>query len=355
MPTRSTSKNFGTADRPQPFASACLGWLLAGMLQSAAFDYEGHRAINLLALDALPAEFPAFVTTPAARERVAFLAGEADRWRNSDEPSLRHENALDHFIDLEDLADYGIKVSELTPFRYEFAAQVALARSRHPGRFALNPATSNPDRTKEWPGFLPWAMAEGYARLESAFSYLKAYEEAGTREEVQNAQANVIHLMGVMGHFVGDAAQPLHTTKHYNGWVGPNPQGYTTSRGFHSWVDGGYIAKRNVLDMPALRARVVPVSVPALRAASGRSSAFQRSVDFVLEQHRQVEPLYRLDKEKKLSSEGPRGAEGVPFFQEQLLRGSRFLAELWVTAWQQAPPDRYLQSRLAQRKLKTGQ
>ena len=39
--------------------------------------------------------------------------------------------------------------------------------------------------------------------------------------------------MGVMGHYVGDCAQPLHTTKHHNGWVGENPHGYTTWPGLH--------------------------------------------------------------------------------------------------------------------------
>ena len=36
-----------------------------------AWDYEGHRTVNQLALAALPANFPAFVKTPAARERIA--------------------------------------------------------------------------------------------------------------------------------------------------------------------------------------------------------------------------------------------------------------------------------------------
>lgn len=47
--------------------------------------------------------------------------------------------------------------------------------------------------------------------------------------------------MGVMGHYVGDLTQPLHTTKNYNGWVGENPAGYTTSKGFHAWIDGGFL------------------------------------------------------------------------------------------------------------------
>src|SRR5262245_6588123 len=74
-----------------------------------AWDYEGHRAVNQLALAALPADFPAFVKTPEARERIAFLAGEPDRWRNiTDDQSLPHFNGPDHYLDLEELADYGL-------------------------------------------------------------------------------------------------------------------------------------------------------------------------------------------------------------------------------------------------------
>ena len=62
----------------------------------------------------------------------------------------------------------------------------------------------------------------------------------GTPQEISNAQANVIYRMGILSHFVGDASQPLHTTKHYNGWVGNNPKQYTTRRSFHSWIDGKF-------------------------------------------------------------------------------------------------------------------
>src|SRR5215472_12501525 len=74
-----------------------------------AWDYEGHRLVNQLALASLPTNFPQFVHAPAAAERIAFLAGEPDRWRNVQDLPLRHANGPDHYIDLEQLADYGFK------------------------------------------------------------------------------------------------------------------------------------------------------------------------------------------------------------------------------------------------------
>ena len=202
----------------------------AAPVAALAWDYPGHRIVNQLALASLPADFPRWVQAPASAERIAFLAGEPDRWRNSRAELLQHYNGLDHYFDLEELADAGLDVETLTPFRYVFAAQFAAGRAANPGRFPPFDPAKNLDHSREWPGFLPWAIAEYYAKLQSAFSYLKTFERYGTPAEIANARANVIYLMGVGGHYVGDGAQPLHTTIHFNGWVGPNPMGYTTRR-----------------------------------------------------------------------------------------------------------------------------
>ena len=65
-----------------------------------AWDYEGHRIVNQLALKSLPAEFPAFVHTPEAAERIAFLAGEPARWRNTPDQPIANYNGVDHYLDL---------------------------------------------------------------------------------------------------------------------------------------------------------------------------------------------------------------------------------------------------------------
>src|SRR5262245_29382745 len=98
-----------------------------------AWDYEGHRTVNQLALAALPANFPAFVKTSFNQERIAFLAGEPDRWRNQgDDVAFTHATAPEHYFDLEQLEDYGLSVSALPIFRYDFVAQLARGRAAHP-------------------------------------------------------------------------------------------------------------------------------------------------------------------------------------------------------------------------------
>src|SRR5437764_9214140 len=110
-----------------------------------AWDYEGHRAVNQLALASLPTNFPAFVRTPAAEERVAFLAGEPDRWRNTPDLPLKHFNGPDHYIDLEALEPCGLNPEMLPVFRYDYVAQLALARKAHPEKFPPIEAGRNED------------------------------------------------------------------------------------------------------------------------------------------------------------------------------------------------------------------
>jgi len=191
---------------------------------------------------------------------------------------------------------------------------------------------------------------------------LKAYEEmGGTAEEIANARADVIHVMGLLGHPVGDCAQPLHTTDNFNGWVGPNSNGYTTWRGLHSWVDGGFVAKAG-LNAVGLKSRVkAPAAFHLGPRPDGRDPLFVAVMEWFLRQHTQVEPLYQLEKAGKLSNErekaertpsffpGPVDPAGQVFMEERLLSGGEMLATLWVTAWQSAPVDTYLRGQLARR------
>jgi hypothetical protein len=319
-----------------------------------AWDYEGHRIVNQLGLAALPADFPAFVREPANVGRIAYLAGEPDRWRNVD-PWLQQVGAswTDHFLDLEELDEAGLDPRTVSSFRLEFAVAFAAGRAKHADRFPPIDPARNTARTREWAGFAPWAIAEWFQKLRSAFSYLKAFEEVGgTPEEIANAQADVIYVMGVMGHYIADCAQPLHTTKHFNGWTGPNPQGFTTVPGIHSWIDSGLINKANItLADLAPRATSAEPFTFAPRA-DGRDPFFVVAMDYIITQHELVEPLYRLEKDGRLGrGEQPVTPEGRAFIEGRLLTGGQMLGRAWVTAWRSAPVDAYLRTQLVKRQV----
>lgn len=314
-----------------------------------AWDYEGHRLINQLALDTLPTNFPAFAKAPIARERIGFLAGEADRWRNTTDLVLRHCNGPDHYFDFDLLEPAKIDVAQLSPFRYEFAVQLAKAHAANPQNFPAFDPLKDSDKTKAMIGFLPWTIAEHQGKLKSTFSYLKEYEAAGTPEEIANARENIIYIMGVMGHFVGDATQPLHSTKHHHGWVGANPKAYSTNYPIHSWIDGGYLQQFGV-SADKLRAKLRPATSVGGPGNAASANLFPAVVNFLQEQFKQVEPLYELEKAGKLSGRRELSQEGHDFLTGQMLRASQMLGDLWLTAWQQAPPDMFLRSALAKRK-----
>lgn len=328
---------------------SCLG---AAAPAVHAWDYEGHRIVNQVALASLPREFPSFVQSVNHAERIAFLAGEPDRWRNAPDLPLKQSGGswTDHFCDVEYLPAAGLDLGTITSFRYDFIVQYAAGRAANAAKFPAIDPVKNRDHTAEWPGFAPWAITEYFGRLRSAFSYLKVFEELGTFDEIANAQANIVTLMGTMGHYVGDVAQPLHTTRHHNGWVGDNPRGYTTWSGLHSWIDGGLAAKAGIR-LASVVSRVVPAEPLSLAPREDqRDPMFVAVFAYLLRQHAQVEPLYQLEKDGKLGhGEQTVAPEARAFVEARLLEGGQMLGAIWLTAYRSAGPDTYLRTALIKR------
>jgi hypothetical protein len=77
---------------------------------------------------------------------------------------------------------------------------------------------------------------------------------------------------------------------------------------------------------------------------------FPDVMNYIVEQHKRVEPLYQLEKEGKLSVDDERGLPGRDFLASQLINAGKMLGDLWYSAWQQAPPDAYLRTQLLNRK-----
>ena len=66
----------------------------------------------------------------------------------------------------------------------------------------------------------------------------------------------ILFYAGWLGHYVGDGSQPLHTTVQYNGWVGPNPNGYTTGHKIHWQFEGPFVAAN--IHAPEVEAKMTP-------------------------------------------------------------------------------------------------
>jgi len=83
---------------------AALSCLALGTPLAHAWGNEGHRMVNRLAAETLPADAPAFMRSESAIDEIEYLGPEPDRWRSPAEPELLAMQAPEHYIDLE-LAD----------------------------------------------------------------------------------------------------------------------------------------------------------------------------------------------------------------------------------------------------------
>jgi hypothetical protein len=311
-----------------------LAFLLLLVLASPAFawDAHGHRIIAQLAVESMGPDTPDWLKDPACVAQVADQATVPDRWRSTHLAQLTHLNNPDHYIDIEDLEAYGLTLKTLPPLRYEFIRAMVLAKERAGANFKgrpVNPAR-DPAKTEEWPGFAPYAIMENYGKLQSAFSTVRVLErvnDPARAAQLEMARENAKTVMGIMAHYVGDCAQPLHATKHHHGWVGDNPKGYTTDKGFHAEIDGA-VLRRHHIDAATVR--------PLCKADAKVSTLDPRDdvIAYIDTTFQTVEPLYQLKKSGDLDKE-----PGKQFICERLAAGASMLGAMYRAAWDSAAPD----------------
>ena len=314
---------------------------------ASAWDAHGHRTITRLALDAMvlatagqstgdpaaagnPASLlPQWITSDLARSMIAFQSSEADRYRGTKSNYLAHENNPDHYLDVEDLASYGLTLETVPPLRAQFISAMTVARHEHGEEIPPHNPRLNPSGDQEWPGFVVHAIMEHHAKLTSAMKTARTLEKLNDPKrapQLEMARANVLAHMGHLSHFVGDTAQPLHTTKHHHGWVGENPKGYTTERSIHSYIDGT-ILDIHKLDYLSLK----PSAKPA--AAIDPVDPWKDVLAYLQRSHDEVEPLYAL----KLSGDLEKDT-GKAFISDRLTDAGAMLGALYASAWKLSEP-----------------
>lgn len=315
------------------FAAVCV----AGVAQSVlAWDAVGHRAIGWLALDALPPDAPAFLREPGVRHAVAWNAAEPDRWRGQKNAFIMNSTYMDHFIDLEDLSDFGMTIDTVPMMRYRFVRDVAIARSKNP---AGPDGTSKPYNEKqdptgqnEFPGFTPHAICELHARLTSHFKtyrMLQKLNDPGRAPQLEMTKANIMSTMGILAHYTGDVAQPLHTTKHHHGWIGPNPNNYTTDGKIHAYIDGTVIFQHGLNYNTLKPTQTYTISIDKTDPAS----VWQAVIAYTKRSHGKVEETYKLFKDKAFERE-----EGKRFIVERLNDAGAMLGAIYASAWNASVP-----------------
>jgi hypothetical protein len=278
-------------------AQACLGW-----------GSDGHRMINRLATQNLPADMPAFLRRPAAIDEIEYLGPEPDRWRSPGEAELSSEQAPEHFLDLE-LADV---VGKLPRRRYDFIADLYAAGLTHPNLAAeLRP---------EKVGLQPYVTTEVYQRLKAAMREYRGLSAAG--KDTKPVEQAMIFYAGWLGHYVGDGSQPLHVTVNYDGWVGKeNPDGYTTQHGIHAMFETTFVAAN---------LKIADVA-PLMTAPHPLGDVFDDYVAYLRHSASLIERVYQLEKVGGFAGAGT--PEAKQFAAERLAAGASELRDLYYTAW----------------------
>ena len=276
--------------------------------QSFAWGADGHSIINRVAAAALPADVPEFLRSPAALDAMEYYGPEPDRWRSPAEPELDAAQAPEHFIDLE----YADLAGPLPRHRYDYIRALAVAQTKHPDLAA--------SLTPEKVGLQPYVTTEVYERLQSAFRDYRALVAA--RKDTKPSEAEIVFLAGWLGHYVGDGSQPLHTSIQYNGWVGPNPHGYTTEHRIHSLFESQFV-HANVT-----AADVAPL-IPAKPVALG--DVFDDYIKYLRHSNSLVEQTYQLEKSGAFAGAGT--PAGKAFVDQRLAAGATELRNMIYTAW----------------------
>jgi hypothetical protein len=315
--------------------------LFAWSPKARAWDEDGHIIITRVAYEKLPADMPTWLRTGQVRNRLEYLCAEPDRWRGQHNVHLDHVNNPDHYLDAEDLLPYGLGLRTLPPLRREFLDLLATKRLQDPKALAPRDPAKDKDYTRLVPGLLPYEIAELQWKLAASWTTLKTYEQYRDRvtdEMIDNARQNIVYQMGILSHFVGDGSQPLHLTRHHNGWIGQNPKGYTTAKNFHAYIDGGVIAHHHITKEDlAPRARP-PKSVST-------QDYWPQIGEYLETTFKQVEPLYELEKSGELDR-----SSGKAFIEDRLLEGGSMLCGVWVAAYQGAHIDEYRVQQLTKKR-----
>ncbi len=275
-----------------------------------AWGNEGHRIINRLAASNLPVDVPAFLRSEAAINEIEYLGPEPDRWRSAGEPELNAAQAPEHFIDLEPADALG----PLPRRRLDFEAAV-FASGQRPEKIGLQ----------------PWEATEVWERLKAA---LREYRQlSAAHQDTHAVEQAAVFYAGWLGHYVGDASQPLHTTVQYNGWTGPNPNGYNTSHTIHWKFEGVFVGAN--LHAADVQPRMTPVHVI-------EGDEFADYVAYLRQTSKYVEKVYQLEKIGGFEGQGTQ--ESRDFTADRLAAGASMLRDMIYSAWLQSGipvPDPY--------------
>jgi hypothetical protein len=265
-----------------------------------AWGEHGHKLSGRAASTALPKALPSFFRKAVGQ--LEYLNPEPDRWRSKTMTEMSEAYSYDHFVDLEMVPAAALDALD----RYAYLVALYQAGVKEP----------------EKAGLVHFHILELYQRLRTEFHLWRNAKDKKARQWIEE---RIINDAGILGHYASDAANPHHTTIHYNGWDKntPNPNGYTTDNTFHGRFESEYVQTHIVIRdlLPAIK------STPRIL-----DNPRQDIIAYIRNSNSLVERLYQLDKRAKYDKLTT-APENKAFAIDRLVAGAEMLRALWWTAW----------------------
>lgn len=239
-------------------------------------------------------------------------------------------NPPTHYINIEKV--YGAPLEKYSDLTYEFSQymQDAQAQGYEPNEV----------------GTAPWRVMQLYAELVKA---MKLVSQAMDQKALEKQGNQVLLMAGLMSHFIGDLANPHHTTANHNGQL-------TGQGGFHGYFESKTVAEQSF-------SMIAKISKKAKRNWLTKYSKQDRQEitsnpqklvwALVVDSHNRREKLEAIDRrfsllepsvsERDRAKRKPAKAMArhyKKFTIERIAIGASVLSNLWLLAWQEAgEPD----------------
>jgi hypothetical protein len=290
--------------------------LLATPGPAPAWGHRAHAAIDTAAIAGLAPDGPAFLGDYA--RYVAASATLPDEWRNASVPFSKMEEDPNHGW-----------------FRERFAFLKPVPRSRYAFLLAVyrehvRLRASDPEAARHMnvrgTGLLAYAVMEQYGHLVVDMRQLRSAQAAGDGNLVRFMEQNCAATIVRLGHYVGDGSQPLHDTIHADGWVGPDPEGYTRDHKIHARFEVDYV------EAMGLTPRDVRDHMSAPDRLDG--DLFDAVLAFLDRAGDRMELVYQLDKRGAFADPGDRQARDLVY--RQTGAGASMLRDLIARAWRES-------------------
>lgn len=279
-----------------PYSKLIILLLFGGLFQS--WGFYGHRRINRMAVFTLPPEMVSFY-----KDNIEFITAHA-----VDPDKRRYANKYEaprHYIDIDHYAQNGEDPFELMP------------------RYWKDAVAKYTEDTLQAYGIVPWHVEKMVGYLTYAF---------------KNNDANaVLRTSADLGHYIGDAHVPLHTTENYNGQL-------TNQKGIHGlWESRIPEITADNFDYLVGRAQYIKYPIHAIWDAVELSNSHLDSVFFIEKdltlkfpvdqkyafEQRGRSTVRQYSKEFSLAYNQRMG----DMVEKRMVKAISMVGSLWYTAW----------------------